>query len=185
MKYPRAFVVIDKQKQPLREKQVQTNSGITPKIYIPTVSKTIQYLDQQASLIAAFDEHFYKHRNRDVVVLNTTDLTESFLPLFFSDRNMKVYWIDSKSDHRYLTKAVATYQTIQHALIHAGETFNLLESVRNDLKRLGCNYKYLDDKFMEPLYRYGSRTSALDMDLEILRFIKNKVARNILKRLAL
>jgi hypothetical protein len=186
MRYPRVFFVFKKPEILPDEEYFQSISNSPRKVYLSKISDPIQSIDQQIEIILDIDSYL-KHRylcQREVLVISYPKVFD-FLGAYFSDKDLAIYWIDSKHNLKAILQLLGSYDQLQTA---------------KDLLRQGCYHyfcglnRFVDctDRYPHPqddvLYKlqaiaYGDVKTVLESEIRVL--LNNKLSMGNMTRIDL
>jgi len=185
MRYPQAYVLIDKQFElpPIKTLQIWCKSK-SP-VYIQGVSEKNASMEDRISAILEIHGHLdSKSAYSNHVVVFTGKKVGYFLKLAISNFPYKVYWIDSSKHAASIMRVKSAIDTAMTFQIHMHEAHDAYWEVSNFISKHTGDQPFRDEQ-MDRLFTsrmWGDRSTA---EHHLKRIAKNETRAGILNRLDL
>jgi|APCry1669193181_1035450.scaffolds.fasta_scaffold38609_5 hypothetical protein len=186
MRYPRVFFVFKKPEILPDEEYFQSISNSPRKVYLSKISDPIQSIDQQIEIILDIDS-FLKHRlisHREVLVISHPKIFD-FLGAYFSDKDLAIYWLDSKHNLKEIVELLGSYDQLQIAKDSMQEVCYHYFCGLNRFVDCTDRYPHPQDDVLYKLraIAYGDMKTVLESELRVL--LNNKLSMGNINRIDL
>jgi hypothetical protein len=185
MRYPRVYILFDKQLTLPNENFFQSISASNRKIYLRGISEKIMSIEASIANIRKLDSIFLEFPSQsEILVLSGLSVVD-FVAAYFSDKNPRFYWLDSAENEAKLESYIGLLSDLDEMKYFLIEANHLYIRARDYFENMTNTVVHDPERYIIDTYALGHRKIRTSLESEIRVYIKRLLSFGMLNRVDL